>query len=335
MTLTRPRRRGAALAAALLSTALLLTACSGNDAPEGTIDNSPAAGNDAFPVTVTTTYGETTLYEKPERIVALGMSNLDILTSLGVTPVAFADDGYTVNGGSPDFSNAPWVDGKVSADLWDVGLADGEVNAEAIAAYDPDLLIVGTRDAEDGNMYETLSEIAPVYVIPSASEWQKDTTEIGQLTGKSTEAEEQIAAVEKAYEDAQSSLPGLQGRTYNIGALDAGEIWIEGPWTFLSDLGLVPADNQPAEDIQNMSMENVDQLQADVMVLVAYDDATTDTFKSDPRVASLPSSENGTLIYLPANFLGAAHRAGPLNRLWVKDQMVSYLEKTPLNQEGN
>ena len=200
--------------------------------PEGTIDNPPAAGNDAFPVTVTTTYGETTLYEKPERIVALGMSNLDILTSLGVTPVAFADDGYTVNGGSPDFSNAPWVDSKVSADLWDVGLADGEVNAEAIAAYDPDLLIVGTRDAEDGNMYETLFRNRAGYTsVPrhpngrrtqprsvSSRENPPKPKSRSQLSRKRTKMRR--AACQAFREDVQHRRPG-RWRDLDRGAVDA------------------------------------------------------------------------------------------------------------------
>lgn len=337
MTMTPLRRRGAALAAALLSSAFVLTACgsNGDDSNgESSKGDNPASG---YPVTVSTAYGDITLDKKPERIVVLGVSYVDILTSLGETPVAFDDDGYTRNGAAPDISNVPWLDGKVSSDRWDVDLSpDGEdmVSLEAIAAHDPDLVILSKFDLRDESAYESLSKVAPVYAPTHAAvDWEEIETEIGQLTGTTEEAKEQIASVEQTYADGREQLQGLQGKKYNIGTLISGEIQMA-PWTFLSDLGLAPADNQPkGEDYPSLSMENADQLQADVVMLIPFDD-TKDTFDADPRVADLPASDNGTLVYLPSNFYGAAARPGPANLAWIVDQLISLLQDTPLNQSG-
>lgn len=332
MTMPPTRRRTRALVATILGAALALTGCASN-APGGDADDSSnGASTSAFPVTVETAYGDITLDEKPERIIALSVDFVDDLTSLGETPVAFSSDGFTARGADPDISLIPWMADKVSIDLWDLDASSD--NLEAIAAYAPDL-VIAWGNSIDESIYERLSEFATVYVPDRAAgtDWKATTTEIGLLTGKSEEAKEQIAAVEQTYAAAQEQLQGLQGKTYNVGTLIGGEVVLS-PWTFLTDLGLVPADNHPTDEYPRLSMENVDQLQADVLMLVAFDEETTNTFKSDPRVVSLPASKNGTLIYLPIDFYGAAGYAGPANMTWIADQLVSFLEDSPLNQRG-
>ncbi|MGO2683790.1 MAG: ABC transporter substrate-binding protein [Microbacterium sp.] len=331
MELSTTRRRAAAGVATALGAMLALSACASST--PGNPDATPAAASgDAFPVTVETAYGDITLDEKPERIVALSVDFVDDLTSLGETPVAFSSDGFTARGADPDISLIPWMTDKVSIDLWDIDASSD--NLEAIAAYDPDL-VIAWENSIDENIYKRLSEFATVYIPDrvAGTDWKATTTEIGLLTGKSEEAKEQITAVEQTYAVAQEQLHGLQGKTYNVGTLIGGEVVLS-PWTFLTDLGLVPAANHPTDDYPRLSMENVDQLQADVLMLVAFDEETTNTFKSDPRVASLPASQNGTLIYLPIDFYGAAGYAGPANMTWIADQLVSLLEDTPFNQTG-
>lgn len=328
MTIPPTRRRIGALVATILGASLALAGCASSAPGDDADDSSNGASTGAFPVTVETAYGDITLDEKPERIVVLGVDFVDILTSLGEEPTAFADEGYR----NPGISNVPWLDGKISNDLWDVDMSSS--NIEAIAKHNPDLVIAWGNDVDE-SIYEKLSEVAPVYVPDhtAGADWKPIATEIGLLTGKSEEAKEQIAAVEQTYADAREQLQGLQGKTYLVGTLLDGQV-ILSPWTFLSDLGLVPADSHPTDGYPRLSMENLDQLQADVVMLVAFDDDTTNKFKSDPRVADLPASKNGTLIYLPANFYGAAGRAAPANMTWKSDQLVSLLEDTARNQRG-
>ena len=45
------------------------------------------ADEGAFPVTIEHAYGETTVEQEPERVVALGWSDPDVVLSLGVVPV--------------------------------------------------------------------------------------------------------------------------------------------------------------------------------------------------------------------------------------------------------
>ncbi|MDO5730562.1 hypothetical protein [Corynebacterium sphenisci] len=69
------RRIAAAGAAIALACGLGLSGCSA-EVEEG-----------AFPVTIEHAFGETTIEEAPQRVVALGHSDVDPLLALGVTPV--------------------------------------------------------------------------------------------------------------------------------------------------------------------------------------------------------------------------------------------------------
>src|SRR5690606_20608019 len=66
---------------------------SGAAAPttEATSDTGSDAPSDAFPVTIEHKYGETTIEEEPERVVAVGFTDQDTLLALGVVPVGIRD----------------------------------------------------------------------------------------------------------------------------------------------------------------------------------------------------------------------------------------------------
>lgn len=129
---TRTTRRGRALPA-LLATALLATIAlgtlSGCSTPEVETGTQVAAA--AFPVTVTDDAGrEVTIAAKPERIVSLAPANTEIVAELGALDRLVGVTTYC------DYP--PEV-----ADIEKVGDFVGP-NLEAIAALDPDLVLVTT-----------------------------------------------------------------------------------------------------------------------------------------------------------------------------------------------
>lgn len=137
-------RRITALAA-ITAAALALTGCaagagSGDD-PAGT---DAAAGRD---LTLTTANGELALDAVPERIVAFDYATLDTLQAIGVEDVVVG----TVTTTLPDELQA-------FADTENVGTLK-EPDFEAVAALDPDLIIISARMAE---LAPQLEEIAPV-----------------------------------------------------------------------------------------------------------------------------------------------------------------------------
>jgi len=120
---------------------MLAAGCSGADA--GSSDTSEATG--AFPVTIEHVFGSTTVPEKPERIVALGVSDADVVLALGQVPVG--NTGFTFY----ETGLGPWAEGLVGdAELTRIQ-SDSEPNLEQMAGLAPDLILglaAGVRRAD-------------------------------------------------------------------------------------------------------------------------------------------------------------------------------------------
>jgi iron complex transport system substrate-binding protein len=159
------------LTAALAATALLLAGgCAGNDettTPEPGGASSAAA---AYPVTV----GGLTLDKRPERIVSLTPTATEMLFAIGAGPQVVAVD---------DQSSFP-------ADAPKTDLSGFKPNAEAIAAKDPDLVIISD---DIDKITDQLGKLKiPVFLTPAAKTMDDTYSEIGQLgalTGHQAEAE--------------------------------------------------------------------------------------------------------------------------------------------------
>ncbi|MGC5051144.1 ABC transporter substrate-binding protein [Micromonospora sp. DT48] len=160
------RRTPKVFAAALAVAALTLGACA-----EKTTD-APATGggsDTSFPVTV----GSVTLEERPQKIISLSPSATEMLFAVGAGPQVVAVD---------DQSNYP-------ADAPKSDLSGYQPNAEAIAAKDPDLVVLSDDRNKIVDQLTTLK--IPVYQTPAVQtldESYRQMTELGILTGNATEA---------------------------------------------------------------------------------------------------------------------------------------------------
>ncbi|HMR48078.1 MAG TPA: ABC transporter substrate-binding protein [Arachnia sp.] len=344
----RPGRTAGLLALAL-GAALVLTGCAADSdagapddttAPDSTTTPTTAPETpEAFPVTVETVYGELTIDEKPERIIALTGAYLDTLVALDEEPVAFA--------GSPrandDFlAGYPWFDGVVNMDNWDPSVSEYYAPVlEAIAAYEPDLILGdGDEWSISEEMYKEISLIAPTYTNPHGYDgWQGVLTDVGALTGKSEQAADVIAEVEAEIADARERLPGLQGASMvTADSREPGSFELGGGAFLLTELGLVPDDELVATE--NLSLENLDQLDSDVLVFMTFfadnigDALGREKVEADPRFASLPAVANGTVLWTGAPLVNATADTGPRAISWWLEQIVPQLEESALNTAG-
>ncbi|MFC3503794.1 ABC transporter substrate-binding protein [Micromonospora krabiensis] len=161
------RRTPRILAATLAVAALALGACASKT------DDQPAAGGSsataAFPVTV----GAVTLDKRPEKIVSLSASATEMIFAVGAGPQVVAVD---------DNSNYP-------AEAPKTDLSGFQPNAEAIAAKNPDLVVI----SDDRNkIVDQLGKLKiPVYITPAAKtldDSYRQITDLGALTGHTAEA---------------------------------------------------------------------------------------------------------------------------------------------------
>lgn len=209
----RPSTRSLTLAL-LLAALLLAVACGGSDdgdaadADEGGGSGGSGSGEAAagdWPVTIETPNGPVTIEEQPERIVVLEWVYVEELLALGVTPVGVADtEGYR-----------DWVNTDVDLpdDVEDVGTRQ-EPSIERIAALEPDLIL--TDQNRSAANYDALSERAPTISFEPAftaqepgGQWEtmeQNVRDLGRLTGRTEQAEQVLADLGTAIDDAAAQV---------------------------------------------------------------------------------------------------------------------------------
>lgn len=181
--------RSGLTAVATAALALGLAAC----------QSAPAAGpaaaadaGDAFPLTIEHAMGETTIDQKPIRVVALDPSYVDAALLLDAELVGYAD--YRQD---PENPFAPYL-GDVSeatADAVSVGTI-AEPDLEKILELEPDLII--SAKVRQEALYPQLSKIAPtVFSESTGPTWKENVVLLGTALGKQAEAEEAVAAYEE------------------------------------------------------------------------------------------------------------------------------------------
>jgi iron complex transport system substrate-binding protein len=168
-----PRRRARRLAAIALSAALVTAGCGAERADE---PSAPETSEKQFPVTVTPPAGEPlTITKRPERIVSLSASNTETLFAVGAGDQVVAVD---------DQSNYP-------ADAPKTDLSGLNPNVEAIAKYDPDLVVI-SDDAD--NLVASLTALKrQVLLVPAAAtldDVYAGMKLIGEATGHADEGKD-------------------------------------------------------------------------------------------------------------------------------------------------
>ena len=195
-TLTRVRRRLVPVAA-LLALAPALAACGGSDEEPSTSGTSASAGGD-FPVTVTGDDGELTLDEQPENIVSLSATATEMLFAIGA-----GDQVEAVDSTSNFPAEAPVTD-----------LSSFTPNAEAIAGYTPDLVVLS--DDQNG-IVDALDRLEVPTLLLGAAESLEESYEqletLGQATGHAAEAADVVAEMQDRIADAvEAAGEGAEGR---------------------------------------------------------------------------------------------------------------------------
>jgi iron complex transport system substrate-binding protein len=175
--------------------ALATVACtddpsSGGDG--GTTTVADTTDTAAFPVTVGAPNGPVTIDRQPQRIVSISPTSTEVLYAIGAGPQVTAVD---------SLSNHP--DGAPVTDL-----SAFTPNVEAIAAFEPDLVILSYDPADIVAGLEAIG--IPVILHPTAdglddafSQWEQ----IGAATGHLAEATELVMQVGADIADAFGSLP--------------------------------------------------------------------------------------------------------------------------------
>ncbi|KHL12014.1 iron complex transport system substrate-binding protein [Mumia flava] len=329
------------LAALTLAATLPLAACGGSD--DSADDAESGDGGSSFPVTITSSLGETTIEAEPQSPAAVGWGSQDVALALGVVPVgmpSFAygdDDGDGILPWTYDALEDAGATGDDTPALYDE--TDG-VDFEAVADAAPDV-VLATYSGISAEDFTTLSEIAPTVGYPDApwgTKWRDLVTINGEALGLADEAEELVADLEDEMSSGFDEYPQLDGKTFAftyVNPADTSTVPVYTPLdarvSYVSDLGLeVP---QSVSDLDNgedfyaeVSAENADTIDADIMITYG-DDSTLQMLQDDPLLSKIPAVASGAVVVLEdgSPLAGAVSPPTPLSIEWALDDYLELL----------
>ncbi|HSK06781.1 MAG TPA: ABC transporter substrate-binding protein [Acidimicrobiia bacterium] len=177
----------------LILTLLAAVGCSTTEGVDTTSSgsNDPASDSAGFPVTVSAGNGEVTIEQRPGRIVSLAPTLTEVLFAIGAGDQVVAVD---------ELSNYPEQAPRTE-------LSGFEPNLEAVAALDPDLVVV----SDDFNDIVSALTAVGISVIhnPAAAGLEDTYNQIEQLgaaTGNPEAADGLVAAMSSEIDDLAASV---------------------------------------------------------------------------------------------------------------------------------
>jgi iron complex transport system substrate-binding protein len=268
--------------------ALVLTGCGDSTSDDEGAAASSSSGSD-FPVTVTGDDGDLTLDEAPEKIVSMSPTATEMLFAIGAGDQVEAVDSYSTY---PE--DAPVTD-----------LSSFTPNAEAIAGYSPDLVVL----SDDLNgIVDALDALAvPTLLLNAAEDLDESYAQIetlGMATGHADEAAEVVSDVQQRIETAVESVPAeTEGlRVYH--ELDptffsvTSETFVGSVYSLFGLENIADAAPDPAGGYPQLSAEYVVGQAPDLIVLAdtkcCGEDAST--VAQRPAFGSVPAVQQGRIV---------------------------------------
>ena len=290
---------------------------------------SPVANPDASDCRIVQhPLGETCVPVQPSRVVALDHTTAGNLLSLGVMPAGVASNVL------PELA-------ELIPDVLRLGQS-GQINLEALAALQPDLIIGGAWELEP--TYDKLSAIAPTvaFEMQTTADWQRPFRFHGQVLGLESRAEAVLNQYQQRVEMLRNQVgsPPVQVSLVRVMA-QSGQIGLYLKNCFggsiLADLGFSRplSQNEGTPDqppfSQLISREAIAQADGDVILLSTFGatpeiaaaaEAELERLKTDPLWRSLQAVQQNQ-VYLVGHYWGAGN--SPLAADWVLDDVEQYL----------
>lgn len=181
---------GRRLVLLVVSVAVVAVACASDGDAGG--DSTGPSTEAAFPVTLTTANGDVTIDERPERIISLSPTATEMLFAIGADDQVIAVD---------DQSNFP-------PDAPTTELSGFEPNVEAIASYEPDLVVYSTEPGDLGSTLEGLG--ITTMLLPAATMLDDAYEQLEQLGRATGNAEAATAVVDDMRTEVDSIVSSVE-----------------------------------------------------------------------------------------------------------------------------
>ncbi|MER0241922.1 ABC transporter substrate-binding protein [Streptomyces sp. HSW2009] len=339
ITSRRPARALAAVAA-LAACLGLLTACGEDEADDkGAPAASGAPATAGFPVKLPNAWGSTEVKEKPVKVATVSDGDTAIALALGIVPVITPD---VEDGGEVAAFKQRAIDKLGAGELKTYDDTDGTAY-EDIAAEEPDV-ILGMGSWSMQADYAKLTPIAPVVTFTDKKHadtltWEERLRTAARALGRTAEAEKVIRDNDRAAKAAAAAHPEFKGKTYTYAVVHPEQVSFmsyadQDPGPF-ERLGFTKTGKARGygPDKNGVSLENLDQLDADVL-LVTYPFGdkgvlSPKELEGNKLFRSLGAVKNKHFAVLPSENSLATAIAYPdaLSAPWVTEQLTPILAK--------
>jgi iron complex transport system substrate-binding protein len=259
-------------------------------------------------VEVTHGLGTVVLDHRPTRVVTLGAADTQIARALHATIVGAAADPTSADG------SWPGVDPPLPDDV--TLLDDDQPDLELLSSLHPDLILATTAASSYLQLYDRLSQVAPVVAapgdVPLEGSGEELVTLVGRALGRDAEAADLVADSDQAVDDFVRSTPELAGSSLLLGKFADGVLYVVGnprsvTGHLLSRLGLtLPADVlalasggqsvTTSEGLVAVSSENLGLIDdADISIVATFGRGSAAEFTGQPVVETSRASSDGRL----------------------------------------
>lgn len=326
--MARPHLRKALGLLAAGAVALALAGCASTTSSTST-DAPAAAAGEGFPLTIPSALGDGVIESQPTRIATWGWGATDAVLALGIVPVAIPSDDYS--GG--DDKIAPWVSEKLDQLGGEAPtILDNstyQLSVEELLATNPDVLLAPYSGMTQEEFDAVTAAGIPVVAYPDGpwtTPWRDVVSIVGEALGMTAEADEVLAGLETMVSDAAAANPEFAGTTVAIPADSAGTYSVYLPADsrveLLENLGFVSAPGIAALDTgeslfyTTVSPENLDQIDAQVVLVPAESQTAMDAFLTSDAGKLIPAVQTGAVAQLVGPEALSALSPTPLTLPW-------------------
>jgi iron complex transport system substrate-binding protein len=261
----------------------------------------------AAPIVLNDGLGRTVSLPAPaQRVVSLSPGNTEILFAIGAASQVVGRDAYS------DYPQA-------AKQATDIGGGFGELNTEVILAQKPDLVLAGSlTPPEQLKALEGLG--LTVFGVANPQDFPglfDNLRLVARLTGRTSQAEELIAGLQKHLDAVQEKLGTPASRPlvfYELDGTDPNAPWTPGPGSFVDCLiTQAGGDNLGASLSSEWVQVSIEELIARDPQIILIGDATwggvtLEDVRRRPGWKTLTAIQNGQLFVFDDNLVS---RPGP------------------------
>lgn len=281
---------------------LTLSACGGNgDAADERAQAAAATPAADYPVTVRADNGKVTLQQRPTRIVSLSATATEMLFAIEAGDQVVAADEHS------DYPpEAPTTK-----------LSGFEPNIEAIAKFEPDLVVIAD---EPGDLEASLEKLGIPVMLNGAAETLDDTygqiERLGVATGHPAEAADLVATMQREIQEIAESVPDFDEAPTYYHELDdthfsaTSDTFIGQVYGLLGLRNIADGAKGAASQYPQLSAEYIVEQDPDIIFLADAEccGVTAEKVAKRPGWDGITAVETGAIVELDGS---VASRWGP------------------------